>query len=237
MIVSLLHVPWNVDLPPASLVPWWDTVWFSDILVVGSVAVALAIYWQQQRGSIRRQRESTLAHLRGVRVAMKAWADGFFGTSYAGDAATDRAELDFNTIMSSGDYFLNFRVPTEPVVSLIQPPGDAWPINSETVEAASVALLRMTVFNQLVQQQTDLHVLHAAELKRPDIDDQAKLPIALAARRISENIHADAIGDANWYQNLIEALDANILDLEKMLRGAGEPEDLTAPFRSSPKPV
>jgi hypothetical protein len=200
-------------------VPWWDRVWFGDLLVVASVVVAVLIFWQTQRASRRRQRESTLAHLRGVKVAMEAWADDFFGTSYAGDdAARNRSEIDFNAVMQ-GSYFQNFRVPTEPVASLSQPPGEAWPIAARTIETASVALLRFTVFNQLVQQQTDFNVLHAEELQHPDIDDgQTRHPIALAARRISETIHHDAIGDATWYVDFIKALDANILELELMLR-------------------
>jgi hypothetical protein len=72
---------------------------------------------------------------------MKAWADDYFGTDYAGGNAQDRYDADFNAIMS-GTFSQVFRVPTESVVSLIHPPGDSWPIDSTTVEAASIALLR-----------------------------------------------------------------------------------------------
>lgn len=75
----------------------------------------------------------------------------------------------------------------------------------------------MTVFNQLVQQQTDFNVRHAVEVKRAQHDDEWKLAIALTARRISENIHGAAIGDAGWYTELMEALDANITTLKKEL--------------------
>jgi len=196
--------------------PWWDAAWVSDVVVILSVLVAVAIYWRQRLGSTRRQRESTLAHLKGVKASMEAWADDYFGTGYEGDAAENRSEVDFNAVMQGG-YSQNFCVPTEPVVSLIQPPGDAWPISSRTVEAASVALLRLTIFNQFVQQQTDFNLLHAAELKRPDLSDEAKMPIALASRRISKNIHASAIGDGSWYKDLIDALDANVQEIEGML--------------------
>jgi hypothetical protein len=212
------YLPYNVTALVAqpvvpSTTPWWDTVWFSDVLVAVGVIAALAIYWRQQRGSITRQRESTLAHLKGVKVAMEAWAKDYFGTSYAGTAANDRSELDFNAIMAGG-YFQNFLVSTEPVASLIQPPGDAWPIASKTVQAASIALLRMGQFNQLVQQQTDFNARHAAELQGLDLGEDRKMAIAKAGRQISKNIHGAAIGDATWYERLMDALDENIRALK-----------------------
>jgi hypothetical protein len=228
---------------PDPAVPLWDRAWFGNALVLVSIVVAVAVYLFQRQGVLHSKRESTLAHVKGVEAAMRGWAQSFFGTSYEGEAAENRCELDFNTIMR-GQYVQNFKVPTEPVESLIQPPGDAWPLSSDTVEAAGVALQRMTAFNQLVQQQTDFNLLHAAELRRPDITEDEKRPIAEAARKICEGIHGFAIGDAGWYGGLMEALQANVEELEVMLqrrhflRLEGDPpEDLTAPFRNPLWPV
>ena len=208
-------------IAPALSVPWWDTVWigtilvsFGDLLVIVGFGVAWWIYKNQDKASAIQRQKSTLAHLKGVKAAMEEWHDNFFTTSYEGTAAQDRSESDFNMVMR-GTYIQNYRVPTEPVSSLIEPAGDIWPYSTETVRAANVALARMTVFNQLVQQQTDFNLRHAAELRR--LDEEERKPVALAARRISEDLHGGAIADASWYHELKKALEDNIRLLEAAL--------------------
>jgi hypothetical protein len=49
----------------------------------------------------------------------------------------------------------NFRVPTDPLVSLIMQPGEGRFVSRSTIEAANIALWRMGQFNQIVQEQTD----------------------------------------------------------------------------------
>lgn len=226
----------------ASTTPLWDASWIGDVLVILAAGVAWLIYKRQRRDTatdrhaadlahVREQRAATLAHLQGVKAGLVAWTNEYFTTSYEGQAAADRSEVDFNAIMQ-GYYFQNFRVSTEPVASLIRPLGDAWPLEHETLVAASVALQRMGVFNQLVQQQTDFNLRHAAELQG-DVDEERKKAIGLAGRRISEHIHGAAIGDASWYEEFIAAIDKNIDALEPPKVSRTEAEAETSPGRLS----
>jgi hypothetical protein len=72
----------------------------------------------------------------------------------------------------------------------------------------------MTVFNQLVQQQTDFIAMHAAEIR----GHRDKEALATAADVISQHLHEGGIGDAEWYRELIHALDANIDQLASALK-------------------
>ena len=225
----------------AASVPLWDRVWPATLLVlIGDVVVIVGVfvaYWiyhkQDRRADIQRQK-STLAHLEGVRDALRDWHDNFFNTPYKGQAADDRAELDFNLVMRGG-YMTNYRVATEPVASLIRPAAGIEPYSRKTVRAANIALSRMTVFNQLVQQQTDFVAFNTVELRRlsrqqpvtlhsllaaldspPMPDDDPRRPIAEAARSISSQLHG-VIDDASWYLELRAALDENIDELTALL--------------------
>lgn len=199
-----------LPVPPP---PFWDTVWFSDALVVAGFAIAIGLYWATQRSATREQRKSTLAHLKGVKAAMTSWGDSYFTTDYAGVGAYDRARIDYLQIVEQRTYVQNFKVPTEPLETLIQPPGDAWPIEPRTVEAAGVALHKMTVFNQMVGQQSDFNAQHAIDFRDDDLNQR----LAEAAELISQRIHG-IIGDSAWYRELVDALDANIALLESLLR-------------------
>lgn len=196
-------------------VPFWDTVWAADLVVLFGIIVAVIIYSLQQHGSKHRQQQSTLAHLKGVKTAIEGFAP-FFSTSYEGGRAEHRAQRDYDLVMA-GLYMQNYKVPTEPVASLIEPPGDAWPIESKTSEAAGTALMRLTHFNQLVQQQADFNALHAAEIRRSRMNHGDRLATATAARGISAMLHGSVIEDASWYQDLISAIDDNIEILERLL--------------------
>jgi len=197
----------------ASMTPWWDRTVASDGLVVLGFGVVWLFYRKQKRDSKRQMQKAALDHLRGVKAALDAWYDDFFSASYAGSVAGERAHGDYLKIMKFGVYVQNYRVPIEPVSSLIQPTGGTWSFSPETVRAANVALFRMTFFNQLVQQQTDFNRQHAADLRR---FNERRTPIAQAAERISEHIHA-VIDNAKWYKELDDALATNIQQLERML--------------------
>jgi hypothetical protein len=238
------------DLP----VPWDDRAWIGTLLVaIGDAVVIVGVfvaYWIYHRQNLladSQRRESTLAHLEGVRDALREWHDNFFNTPYKGQAALDRAELDFNLVMK-GNYMTNYRVATEPVVSLIQPPADLWPFSRETVRTANVALSRMTVFNQLVQQQTDFIALNTVELRAlskqepetletllaalahpPMPEDDPRRPIAEAAKSISAQLHG-IIDDAAWYHGLRAALDENIDELTSRLARPAFPWRRAVPY-------
>jgi hypothetical protein len=193
----------------------YDDGWafWGALVVLVSVGVAIIIYWRQRLVSKRR----VLATLRAVRDGMikwkaeRGWGDRHFGTAYSEPEAETRARQDFDAIMEK-TYAQNFRVPTEPLAALIQRP-DAL-ITSGTVEAVNIALWRIGVFNQLVQQQTDFNARHLAEIIHSNLPDERRRDLAEAARRISVMLHRDAIGDASWYQDLKAALTANIETLE-----------------------
>ena len=201
--------------------PWWDSVWLStllvalgDLLVVAAAAVAVWIYGQQRQAADHQMQRASLDHLRGVKAALDEWYDSFFTTSYEGKAADERAEVDAK-LVNKGQYMQNYVVPTAPVASLTELSGDTVPFSEKTVLAANVALSRMTVFNQLVRQQTDFNARFGVELYRLSAEDRA--PIAEAAKRISHDIHS-AIGDKSWYDQLKIALDDNIAMLDSASR-------------------
>jgi hypothetical protein len=113
-----------------------------------------------------------------------------------------------------GSYYQNFRVPTEPVVSVIEQADKGW-IHRKTIEAANLALWRLGIFNQLVQQQTDFNAAHLSEFGDPSTTSAHRNTLANAAKKVSNMIHGDAIGDTRWYPNLITEIDRNIQALEQ----------------------
>jgi hypothetical protein len=148
--------------------PWYDANWVNDVLVATGFLVAGGIYGATQHSGTQQQRRSTLNHLNGVKASMKAWGDSYFDTAYEGAGLDERVKMDRDLVLG-GKHMQNFMVPIQPVESLVEPPGDSWPLEPRTVEAAGAALQRMTAFNQLVQQQTDFHARHAADYKNPEV--------------------------------------------------------------------
>ena len=212
--------------------PWWDAAWLSDLLLIAGFAVAGLIYGLTQHATTQQQRRSALNHLKGVKAAMRDWAGAYFDTDYEGAQAALRASEDYRTVLD-GQYIQNFLVPITPVESLVQPPGDSWPLAPRTVEAAGTALHRMTIFNQLVQKQTDFHMLHAAEYQ----GDGPKEELARAVEVISRQLHGSAIGDRAWYRELVAALDENIEELEALLNQNPVKRLVRRrPWRRRPKP-
>ena len=125
-----------------------------------------------------------------------------------------RAQQDDDSVMG-GSHCQNFRVPTEPIASLIQQSGEGWLISGETIAAANIALWKIGIFNQLVQQQTDFNAFHLAEFSHVNLDLTRRNALAQAAWRLSVTIHQYGIGDASWYRRLMTALDHNVEALEK----------------------
>ncbi len=117
-------------------------VLIGDVLVVVGFIVTLGFYRRQRHDSTIREIDSTLDVLYAVRVGMTPWSDLHFKTGYDERAIEDRAELDFNAVMN-GSHFQNFRVPTEPLVTLIEQPGKGWRLDDETIKASNVALWQL----------------------------------------------------------------------------------------------
>jgi hypothetical protein len=131
------------------------------------------------------------------------WCDG-----YNPQVAKLRAKKDYEAVMTFS-YNQNFRVPTEPVISVIQQAEQGW-LTRMTIEADNVALWRMEVFNQLVQQQTDFNAAHLYQiLNGGGMSPNDRAALANGAQRISETIYV-GIGNTRWYPRLIDQIEQNI---------------------------
>jgi hypothetical protein len=185
-----------------------------DGLVIVGFGLTYVVYRRQRFDSEEREVVSTLALLHAVRDGMSTWGDLHFGgTGYNEETARTRAQLDHDAVIH-GSHSQNFRVPTEPITSLIEQSETGWLISGETIAAANVALWKVGIFNQLVQEQTDFNVLHLAEFSDMNIDTSQRHQLAEAAWKLSMSIHQHGIGDASWYRDLMGALDRNIETLE-----------------------
>jgi hypothetical protein len=188
-----------------------------DLLVLVGLGLTYVVYRRQSFDSYTRQVRSAVAVLRAVRNGVSLWGDQHFGgDGYTAETAWKRAQDDYVAV-KAGTYSQNFRVPVEPIVALIQQPGEGRFINRATIEAANIALWRLGSFNQLVQQQTDFNALYLSQGQA--LGDEQREELAKAARQISMMIHESAIGDAQWYRNLMRVIETNIHDLERLLPG------------------
>ena len=190
-----------------------DWAFVGDILVSIGIVVAAMVYRLQRVTLERQQIDATLAALHSVRKGMGVYGEAHFGgDGYSQEAADVRANQDYE-LVKKGSYYQNFRVPTEPIASLIQQ-REGWLVSRGTIEAANIALWRVGTFNQLVQQQADFNAHHLSEFNDKRLDVVQRESLAIAARNISMMIHHDAIGDAKWYHRLMAAIDLNVKVLE-----------------------
>jgi hypothetical protein len=114
-----------------------------------------------------------------------------------------------------------FVAPTETLASLASAMPQRDLIDYETVAAASFALWRVHVFNQLVGQLSDFNTAHSAELGNAT---PARLTeLANAAASLSKLVHRHGVGQSwvmddgvtpGWFGLLVNALDANIKSVE-----------------------
>lgn len=187
-----------------------------DALVAIGLSLTYVIYRRQLFDSEMQDLNSTVAALNAVRTGIAStWGETYFGGGGYDDAAAgERANFAHKAIMD-GSYAQIFRVPIEPLVSLIRQPGEGRLVSGATIEAANVALWKIGVFNQLVQQQADFNALHLACVPTEGLKDEGRQQLAQAALKISFMIHASGIGDSRWYRQLIDALDGNVRELEE----------------------
>jgi hypothetical protein len=191
-------------------------VLMGDILIIAGLVLSYRIYHRERADLIERDTESVLAMLEAMRDGIRAWADPYFTTGYDEQGASERAQGDYKAVMDRS-YGQLFRVPTEPLVALIERSVGGSLLRKETVEAANIALWRMGVFNQLVQQQTDFNARHLSEIYDPALPEAQRRALADGARAISTMLHASVIGDATWYKRLKAELETNIQALRKPL--------------------
>lgn len=179
-----------------------------DVLILLSLALTWLVYWLGRAASTGRDLGTALALLRAVQSGMP-WGALYFGSGYDAKAVDDRARQEYETVLH-GSYGQVFHVPTEPLAALVANPAAGGLVRRATVEAASVALWQLGVFNQLVRQQTDFNARHLAELYDDGLPPQRRETLAKAASAHSRMLHANGIGDAHWYQTLMRELATNI---------------------------
>ena len=188
-----------------------------DLLVTAGLVVTLIVYLLQRATSAELLRRSALAILHGAKNGIDPWGQLHFTTDYSGRIGQERAIQDYDAVMQHG-YVQNFRVPAEPLAIVLQQRDEGRFIARATIETVSLALWRIGQFNQLVEQQTQFNAQHAADIAGSEISETRRLAIAEAARRISLQIHQQAIGDSSWYAGLMDALDRNIIGLGEIGR-------------------
>jgi hypothetical protein len=170
-----------------------------DVLVLIGIAVAAVVYRRQKSDGVMRDVTSTLADLQAIRSGVTKWGDLYFTTDYSNDEITEpRAQRDYAAVMAGSSPGQIFRVPTEPLASLIQRSETSPLITSQTMQAVNDALWCIGKFNQFVQQQTDYFACHMNELADLELPEQRRIALAEGARWISIMIHRWTIGNAGW---------------------------------------
>jgi hypothetical protein len=66
--------------------------------------------------------------------------------------------------------------------------------------------------------QTDFNALHFQEILNEDLHPKLREDIAKSSEKIALWIHKDTIGDAEWYETLMTAMDDNIKSLASRKR-------------------
>jgi hypothetical protein len=143
------------------------------------------------------------------------WGDKYFGCPYSDSDVAAHARVAYVAI-SERRYSQVFVVPTEPLATLLGSAAAGRWISEQTVEAANVALWRIGVFNQLVDQQTDFNSRHLAEFRDDKLSPPRREVLAKSAEALSRMLHGEGIGDAEWYQELKRQLAANIKSLDAL---------------------
>jgi len=126
----------------------------------------------------------------------------------------------------------NFRVPTEPLVALVEHSESLALLDVDTWKVANEALRRVEVFNQYVQLQTDLSALHFHEIFDAALDEDLRVNIAKSYERVSLWIHRDVIADGKWYDELMAAMDTTIARLKLRKREHWWSRSKMSPTRS-----
>lgn len=198
--------------PPQSGTDW---TFIGDLLVFVGLFVTLAVYLGQRASSSELLRQSALAIVTGAREGIDFWGRSHFGESWTGNRAFTRAREDYDRVMNH-EYGQIWRVPAEPLFTILQQQDEGRFITGDTIRAVNNALWRIGQYNQIVQQQTDFNAQHAAEITGNEISSDRRAAIAASAERISRHIHSDIIGDASWFSGLLTALDLNISQLNTL---------------------
>jgi hypothetical protein len=133
------------------------TLTLGDAFVLLGVAFAWLLYALQRQQAERRDLTSALDMLGAIREAIVPWGDLPF-QSYSDASAAARAQNDraaaLQASITSRDLLMVWRVPTEPLATLIEHPAMGGLIRAKTVQDAVIALRQMNIFNQVGKQGT-----------------------------------------------------------------------------------
>jgi hypothetical protein len=179
----------------------WISLLTLVLVPVGFVLTWL-LYRRERASEKRRDVDAALSVLRAVRDGTRPWGDLYFCTGYDGATTKTRAQEDYDTIMNDMSYGEVFRVPADPLVTLLSHPAAGGLIRKETVEAASVALWQIGIFNQLVRQKSDFNGRHLAEIRGSQLAPERRKALADAAFSQSAMLHRSGVGDAAWWASL-----------------------------------
>lgn len=180
------------------------------ILVPVGFALTWYLYKRERSNEKRRDLDAAVSVLRAVRDGIRPWGELYFSKGYDDESARERAQKDHDWIMRDKSYGEVFHVPSDPLVALLSHPAAGGLIERETVEAASVALWQIGIFNQLVRQKSDFNARHLAEMRDSDLPPERRRALADAAFSQSAMLHAKGVGDGAWYANLMHRLEDNI---------------------------
>jgi hypothetical protein len=187
----------------------WIAVATAALVILGFVVTWL-LYKRERADEKQRDRDAALSVLRAVRDGIMPWGELYFCKGYDDESAKKRAQQDYDWIMKDTSYGEVFHVPAAPLVALLSHPAAGGLIVRETVEAASVALWQIGIFNQLVRQKSDFNARHLAEIRDKDLPPERRRGLADAAFTQSVMLHAKGVADATWWANLKHQLQTNI---------------------------
>jgi hypothetical protein len=200
------------------------------LLFTASAVVLAWLTFRLERGASRqRDRAAALAVLRAVQQGIveglpgqRGWGEFYFATIYD-SRETQRRALETRGMVEKHGWDQVFVVPTAPL-ELLATSNHGGLISEETVFAANLALWRVEIFNQLVQQQAMFNAVHAPEILDRNTTGDRLTILGIVAGNLSQGIHADGIGRANaeggWYDRLKKAVAA---DVERLGEAAQEP--------------
>lgn len=180
------------------------------VLVPVGFALTWYLYKRERNNEKRRDIDAALSVLQAVHDGIKPWGDLYFSKGYDDESARKRAQEDYDWIINDKSYGEVFHVPADPLMALLSHPAAGGLIGRETVEAASVALWQIGIFNQLVRQKSDFNGRHLAEIRSGDLSPERRTSLADAAFSQSTMLHAKGVNDGAWYANLMRRLDTNI---------------------------
>jgi hypothetical protein len=196
----------------------------ATVVAVIGLALAWLLYRMERAGTRGRE----IAAARSVLLAVKrgmvdgladetGWGERYFTTNWTPERAEDAAKAAAEKVLAGG-YDQVLVVPTDPLRALIASPHAGDLISEDVVYYANVGLWHLVVFNQLVEQQSQLVAQHLAEIADADTNAQRRDVIARAIGAQARMLHGRGVGEpytaSGWYRRLKDEVNRNIARLD-----------------------